>query len=135
MLQPILRPEGAAYLLREILRMRRIDPNKILLTDAEMEQARAQAAEAAEQGQPMPEQARPDSEAARMRAQADLIRANAQADRVKLEAEKVSISRAAVVSKVRKAQEEIAKSRMGRMAAESPMPAVPDQQPAMEAFA
>ena len=139
MLQPTLRPEGAAYLFREILRMRRIDPDKILQTDAEIEQARAQAAEAAaqeaEQGQPMPEQARPDSEAARMRAQADLIRANAQADRVKLEAEKVSISRAAVVSKVRKAQEEIAKSRMGRMAAESPMPAVPDQQPAMEAFA
>ena len=108
--------------------MRRIDPDKILLTDAEIEQANAQAQAAP----PMPERARPDSEAARMRAQADLIRANAQADRVKLEAEKVSISRADVVAKVRKAQEEIARSRMDRMAVAAPAPAMPDQQPQIE---
>lgn len=140
MLQPAMRPEGAAYLFREILRMRRIDPDKIMQTDSEIEQARAKVAEMAAQqesaqGQAMPAQAKPDSESAQMRAQADLIRANAQADRVKLEAEKVAISRAEVVSKVRKAQEDIAKSRMGRMAAEAPMPAVPGQQTAMERFA
>lgn len=132
MLQSIMRPEGIAHLFREILRMRRIDPDKILLTDAEIKQANAQAAEQAQAAPPMPERARPDSEAARMRAQADLIRANAQADRVKLEAEKVSISRADVVAKVRKAQEEIARSRMDRMAVAAPAPAMPDQQPQIE---
>jgi F0F1-type ATP synthase membrane subunit b/b' len=67
-----------------------------------------------------------------MRAQADLIRANAQADRVKLEAEKVSISRADVVAKVRKAQEEIARSRMDRMAVAAPVPAMATQEPQIE---
>lgn len=126
-LQGAAKESGPAWLFREVLRMRRIDPDKVLKSEediaAELAAAKEQAA--MQQAQEAPPEAveappRPDSAATLTRAQADMIRAQAQARRVELEAEKLSISRAEAVAKIRKAQQDIAASRM-KLAA--PMPA------------
>jgi hypothetical protein len=123
------RPDGIPFLFREVLRMRRIDTDKVLKTDEEIAaeaEAAQQAAQAEQQGGAQPQaEPRPDTESQMMRAQADMIRANAQADRVRLEGEKVSISRAEAVAKIRKAQQEIAASRVAPVAGAEPPMAAP----------
>ena len=135
---------GAAWLFREILRMRRLDPDKILKSEdeilAEAEAARRQAEEQAQmppaggEQELLPPQPRPDSEAAIIRANADMIRAQAQAKRVDLEAENLSISRAEALANIRekilKTQREIAGERMARAIRPTPMPAQPRMLPA-----
>ena len=131
--QASMKPDAVAYLMREVLRMRRMDADKIIKSEAEIEadlQAAKQAeaaAQAEQQGAPQPEpvaQARPDRESELVRAQAEMIRAQAQAEKVGIEREKLAIERADRLVKIRKAQQELAQMRMA-----AAMPAMPEAAP------
>lgn len=136
-----LKPGAVAHIAREVLRSRRLDVDKLVKSEAEVEaeamaaQQAAMAEQAAQEGpaqatEPLP---RPDSESARVRAQADMIRAQAQAEKVGIEREKLAIERADRLMKIRKAQQELAQMRMAA-ATPAPMPAA-QSEPAMGGMA
>lgn len=140
--QNVVKPNAIAYLLREIIRMRRLDPDKIIQTDAELEQAmeaaraaQAKPAEAAgtEDGERPAEAvaAKPESESALMRAQADMIRARAMEEKNAIERERLVGENAERVTKIRRAQQEIAARRQqtGGIFAPRPIPVPAEQAP------
>ena len=120
MAQRFVRPEGIVNLYKKAVRMNRIEPDEVFMSDKEIaemvaaDRARQEAeAQMAAQGGGQPQEI-PEPESARIKAQADMMKAEAAQQKVQLEAKRVAIQQADVIGRLRQAQENIRRSRLGQ---------------------